>query len=89
MVALAALLAGAPGGAARAQARAGWSESLTINPDVGASQLSRQAQREDFGEPALVNLETLSCASPRFCVAVGGALEAKANGPRHREYKHG
>lgn len=89
-LALAAFLVGGLADASAAQAATGWSAPTRINPYVGGVPIrwTGQVRRNHF-IGALIGLESLSCASPTFCVAVGGALETHGRGARRKEYERG
>jgi hypothetical protein len=66
----------------------GWSSGI-IDAKAGWSlaSITREEQQEYYA--GLVGLNSLSCASPRFCMAVGGTLERRGNGPKLKEYERG
>jgi hypothetical protein len=86
---LAFLLAGMAGVPSVAQAVNGWSGPTLINPNVGPRLVSKGPERGSLDSSGRISLYSLSCASPTFCVAVGGELEPLGQGPDPKEYERG
>lgn len=61
---------------AAAPSASSWSAATSVDPDVGPLPLrwTGHPQPNHF-DGELIGLESVSCGSPTFCAAVGGALE--------------
>jgi hypothetical protein len=87
--ALAFLLAGGFATAPAAWALASWSAPTPIGPRVGPRLVKKGPERGSLDSSGQIGLGSLSCASPAFCVAVGGGLEPRGKGPAPKEYERG
>ena len=67
----------------------GWSAPTVINRHIGPLLERTGPERGSLSTVDRIELHSLSCATPSFCVAVGGENETRGHGKAPREYESG